>query len=71
MVLAELQTNVNDRAQKYWKLDTGQSAALVTIELQDLLLRSTRDEQISCVVRAQVTVQQHGAKQADPPEQKM
>ncbi len=68
---AELQKNVNDRAQKYWKLGTDQSAVLVTIELQDLQLRSTRDEQINCIVRVQVSVQQSGAKQADPPEQKM
>jgi len=68
---AELQKNVTERAQKYWKLGADQSAAEVTIELQDLLLRSTRDEQISCVVRAQVSVQQRGTKQSNPPEQKM
>ena len=67
---AELQKNVNDRAQKCWKLVTDQSAALVTIELQDLLLRSNRDEEISCVVQVLVSVQQPGAIQSDPPEKK-
>ena len=67
---AELQKNVNDRAQKYWKLGTGQSATVVTIELQDLLLRSNRDEEISCVVQVLVSVQQPGAIQSDPPEKK-
>jgi hypothetical protein len=67
---AELQKNVNDRAQRYWKLSTDPSATLVTIELQNLLL-SNRDEQISFTVQVKVSVQQHGAKQADPPEQKM
>jgi outer membrane murein-binding lipoprotein Lpp len=70
-LLAELQKNVNDRAEKHWKLGTEQSAVLMTIELQDLLLRSTRDEQISCVVQVKVSVQQRGAKQTDTPEPKM
>ncbi|MDD2733579.1 MAG: hypothetical protein PHF56_06525 [Desulfuromonadaceae bacterium] len=68
---AELQKNVNDRAQKYWKLGTGQSAALVTIELQDLLLSSMRDEQINCTVRVLVSVQRGVAKDVKTTEQKM
>jgi hypothetical protein len=67
---AELQKYVNERAQMYWKRGTDPSAALVTIELQNLLL-SNRDEQISFTVKVKVSVQQRGAKQADPPEQKM
>ncbi|HIJ86184.1 MAG TPA: hypothetical protein HPP97_00710 [Desulfuromonadales bacterium] len=68
---AELQKNVTDRAQKYWKLGTDPSAAVVTIELQNLLLRSTRDEQISCTVRVTVSVQQRGTQQAELPEKKV
>ena len=64
-LLAELQEDVNERAEKYWKLGTDQSATIVTVELQDLLLRSTRDEQISCVVQVNVSVQQRGADQAE------
>jgi len=70
-LLTELQKDVNARAQRHWKLGTDKSAALVTIELQDLLLRSTHDEQISCVVQVKVSVQQRGAKLEEPPEQKM
>jgi hypothetical protein len=68
---AELQKNVNDRAQRYWKLGTDQPAALVTIELQDLLLSSTRDEQINCTVRVLVSVQRDVAKNSTTTEQKM
>ncbi len=39
---AELQKNVNDRAQRYWTLGTDPSATLVTIELQNLLLINSR-----------------------------
>jgi hypothetical protein len=68
---AELQKNVTDRAQKYWKLGTDQSAALVTVELQDLLLSSKRDEQISCTIRVLVSVQRGVAKDSKTTEQKM
>jgi len=68
---AELQKNVNDRAHKYWKLGTDPSATVVTIELQELQLRSNRDEQISCVIQVLVFVSQRSAKQGEPQEQKM
>jgi hypothetical protein len=68
---AELQQNVTDRAQKYWKLGSGQSAALVTVELQDLLLSSKRDEQINCTIRVLVSVQRGVAKDSKTTEQKM
>jgi hypothetical protein len=68
---AELQKNVTDRAQKYWKLGTDQSAALVTVELQDLLLSSKRDEHINCAIRVLVSVQRGVAKDSKTTEQKM
>jgi hypothetical protein len=68
---AELQKSVTDRAQKYWKLGSDQSAALVTVELQDLLLSSKRDEQISCTIRVLVSVQRGVAKDSKATEQKM
>jgi len=68
---SELQKNVNDRAQKYWKLGTDQSAALVIIELQDLLLSSKRDEQINCTIRVLLSVQRGVAKDSKTTEQKM
>jgi hypothetical protein len=68
---AELQKNVNDRAQKYWKLGSDQSAALVTVEPQDLLLSSKRDDQINCTIRVLVSVQRGVAKDSKTTEQKM
>jgi hypothetical protein len=68
---AELQKNVTDRAQKYWKLGSDQSAALVTVELQDLLLSSKRDEEINCTMRVLVSVQRGVAKDSKTTEQKM
>jgi hypothetical protein len=68
---SELKKNVNDRAQKYWKLDTDHSAAVVTVELQDLLLSSMRDEQINCAIRVLVSVQRGVAKDSKTTEQKM
>jgi hypothetical protein len=70
-LLSELQKNVNDRAQKYWKLGTDQSAALVTIELQDLQLSSMRNEQINCTIRVLLSVQRAVAKDSKTTEQKM
>ncbi len=68
---AELQKNVTDRAQKYWKLGSGQSAARVTVALQDLLLASKRDDQINCTIRVLVSVQRSVAKDSKATEQKM
>jgi hypothetical protein len=68
---SELKKNVNDRAQKYWKLDTDHPAAVVFVELQDLLLSSMRDEQINCAIRVLVSVQRDVAKDSKITEQKM
>jgi hypothetical protein len=68
---SELQKNVNDRAQKYWKLGPDQSAARVTIELQDLQLSSMRNEQINCTIRVLLSVQRAVAKDSKTTEQKM
>lgn len=68
---ADLQQNVMDRAQKHWRLGTDQSAARVTVELQDLLLSSKRDEQINCTIRVLVSVQRGVSKDSKTTEQKM
>ena len=68
---AELQKNVIDRAQKYWNLGADQPAALVTVDLQDLLLASKRDEQINCTIQVLVSVQRGAAKDPKTAEQKM
>lgn len=67
-MLTELQTNIADRARKYWDLGFGQAANVVTVELQDLLLASTRDERIRCAVRALVSVQPSGEKRVPTPK---
>lgn len=51
----QLQQQVDERARRHWVLDTA-AAKVVTVELQDLELGSTRDEQVRCIVRVRVTV---------------
>lgn len=53
---ASLRKNIDERARRHWALDSGASATVVTVELQDLQLGSTRDEQVRCIVRVRVTV---------------
>jgi hypothetical protein len=70
-LLAELQANVTDRAQKFWTLSSDQSSTVVAVELLDLQLTSTRDERIRVVVQVQVTVQAHTAKGTNKPQQRL
>ena len=51
-----LQRNVSSRALKCWTLDSASAASVVSIEMQDLELMSTRDEQIRCAIRVLVSV---------------
>jgi hypothetical protein len=68
-LLDELNKHVHDRARAYWNVDAGQAASVVRIELQDLLLASTRDERIRFVVQVRVSVQPQGAKPIATPKQ--
>ncbi len=55
-LLLDLQTQVAERARRHWTLGADPSATQVTIELQDLVLGTTRDERVRCVVLARVQV---------------
>ena len=55
-LVEELERNVSSRAVKYWPLDAASAANVVSIEIQDLELMSTRDEQIRCAIRVLVSV---------------
>lgn len=70
-LLDELKRNISDRAQKYWRLNSGQPGTAVIVELQDLQLVSTRDERVRCVIRVLVSVQPGDGKQAAKPVQKL
>lgn len=61
-LLEDLTRNVNDRAQKYWSLTSEQPTVAVKVELQDLLLSSTRDERVHCIVRVAVLVETEPGK---------
>ena len=52
----ELERNISRRAVKYWTLDAASAATVVSIEIQNLELMSTRDEQIRCAIRVLVSV---------------
>lgn len=53
---SELEAEVVDRAKDHWNMSSDQPTVTVDIELRDLVLASTRDERIRCVVRVAVTV---------------
>ena len=60
-MLDELRSNINDRARRHWTLGPDPAASIVTVELQDLMLTSTRDEQIGFIVRVRVKTRPGGA----------
>lgn len=69
-LLDELRRSVTDRARKHWNLTADPSATVVTVELQDLSLTSTRDEQVGLIVRVLVTVRPSGSLPHTAPKQK-
>lgn len=70
-MLEELQSNVTERAKKYWTINSNQSVVVVNIALQELQLNSTRDEQISMVIRVEVDVRPKNASQVEASTKKM
>ena len=67
-VPAELQRHIAQRAQRHWPLGADASGLEVMVELQDLQLSSTRDEQLSLVLQVSVSVRLRGVPQAAAPE---
>ena len=64
--LTELESNIMDRAGRYWDLNSEHPSYLVNVEVQDLILGSTHDNQVRSILRVQVTVQNN----AEQPVQK-
>jgi len=70
-MITELQSSLTERAREFWNLTSDQPSTVVSVELQDLLLTSTRDESVSCAVRVWVSVRQASASGASLPQQKL
>ena len=62
----ELRTQLAQRAQSHWNLGADPSTFTVTVELQDMVLSSNRDERIGLVVRALVSVRSSEAAATNP-----
>lgn len=62
-VIDELGRDVTQRAGLQWNLKSAAPGYLMSVELQDIRLTSTRDERISFVVSALVRVRPAGIKQ--------
>jgi hypothetical protein len=58
----ELRRSITDRARLHWRVAKDDAAETVTVELTDLVLNSTRDEQIGFVVSARVRTQKPGSQ---------
>jgi hypothetical protein len=58
----ELSRRIADRARLHWRVAKDEAAETVTVDLTDLVLNSTRDEQIGFVVAARVRTQKPGSQ---------
>ena len=70
-LLDDLRNNIGERARRRWTLGPDPSATMVTVELQEQSLTSTRDERIGLVVRVLVTVKPHDTQPPSPPTRKL
>jgi hypothetical protein len=68
-LLNELRKNVTDSARKRWNLSVDPSATVVTVELQDMRVTSTRGERVGLTVRVLVTVRPSGSPPQTAPKQ--
>ncbi|MCJ7556306.1 MAG: hypothetical protein MUP90_05260 [Gammaproteobacteria bacterium] len=68
--LAALESNITDRAGKYWDLNSEHPSYLVNVEVQDLILGSTHSDQVRSILRVQVTVQNNGEQPAQKASKK-
>jgi len=67
-LLDELRSNVTERARKHWTVSPDSSGTTLKLELQDMRLASTRDEQVSLSLRVLVTMHRDGVMQKTPPQ---
>jgi hypothetical protein len=54
--IEEVRRNLADRTRSRWQLDSPSPRSTITLELQELLLSSTRDERIGLEIRVLVSV---------------
>lgn len=59
-----LRRHVEERARQHWRIDGAEGGTSITIELQEIVLTSTRDEQIGLVLHVVVSTRQGGAADA-------
>lgn len=60
--LAELTTNLNDRAARYWDLTSTEPQTTVSVEVQNLILASTHADQVRAILQVSVTVKKKSDK---------
>ena len=65
-LLEELRANVVERGRKHWQVTADTSQSVVTLELQEVSLNSTRDERVALVIRVLVTVTPGDAQTGKP-----
>ena len=70
-VLGELRSNITERAGKHWTLQPGASLHVLSVEMHELALTSTRDERIGFVLRATVSLRDSSKSAAESPKQKL
>jgi hypothetical protein len=56
-----LRLQIEERARQHWRVAAADARVTVTVELQDLALTSSRDEQIGLIVHVRVTARDGGA----------
>jgi DNA-binding LytR/AlgR family response regulator len=54
--LAELATNINDQAARYWDLNSTEPQTTVRVWVQDLIFASTHGDQVRAILQVSVMV---------------
>jgi hypothetical protein len=70
-MLGELRINVTERGRKHWKLMPDATVPVVSVELQDMLLNTTRDSRVQLVFRVLVRVGPAGDSTSRTSSQKL
>lgn len=67
---ADLQRAITERARKYWTISPEGAGTKVNVEIHEIQLMSTRDEQIRCVIRVSAWVDKAGSRVNTDPVKK-
>jgi len=60
--LAELRTNLDDRAARYWDLTSTEPQTTVSVDVQNLIFASTHADQVRAILLVSVTVENKSDK---------